>query len=147
MALKHSDIARTLRPFTLHAQQLMSQARAEVERVPAVLMLVQRALRLLRLRQRPHRRRTRLRRLPRPPLSVKDKNLTQYSRTQCWENRNNLPAIRPGSRPLSVYTSSQNPGAIGAPRTPSYGPGSSAMKLGVESRAQAVAVAARRGFL
>jgi hypothetical protein len=38
------DIARTLRPYTIHAQQVMAQARADVERVPAVLMLVQRAL-------------------------------------------------------------------------------------------------------
>jgi hypothetical protein len=41
---QHSDIARTLRPFTLHAQQMMAQAGADVERVPAVLTLVQRAL-------------------------------------------------------------------------------------------------------
>ena len=44
MAVKQSDIARTLRPYTLHAQQVMAQARADVERVPPVLVLVQRAL-------------------------------------------------------------------------------------------------------
>jgi hypothetical protein len=44
MAVKHSDVARSLRPFTLHAQQVMAQARADVERVPAVLLLVQRAV-------------------------------------------------------------------------------------------------------
>jgi hypothetical protein len=44
MAVQQQDIARTLRPFTLHAQQVMAQARAGVERLPAVLMLVQRAL-------------------------------------------------------------------------------------------------------
>ena len=36
MALKHSDIARTLHPFTLHAQHLMSQARADVAAHAAV---------------------------------------------------------------------------------------------------------------
>jgi hypothetical protein len=44
MAVQQKDIARTLRPFTLHAQQVMAQARADVERLPAVLVLVQRAL-------------------------------------------------------------------------------------------------------
>jgi hypothetical protein len=44
MAVQHKDIGRTLRPFTLHAQQVMSQARASVERLPATLALVQRAL-------------------------------------------------------------------------------------------------------
>jgi hypothetical protein len=44
MAVRQGDIGRTLRPFTVHAHHLMSQARADVERVPAVLTLVQRAL-------------------------------------------------------------------------------------------------------
>jgi transposase len=44
MAFQQKDIARTLRPYTLHAQQLMAQARADVERLPAVLAQVQRAL-------------------------------------------------------------------------------------------------------
>jgi hypothetical protein len=44
MAVHQKDIARTLRPYTLQAQQVMSQARASVERLPAVLALVQRAL-------------------------------------------------------------------------------------------------------
>jgi phage head maturation protease len=44
MAVQHKDIDRALRPFTLYAQQVMSQAHASVERLPAVLALVQRAL-------------------------------------------------------------------------------------------------------
>jgi hypothetical protein len=44
MALKQSAIARMLRPFTLHAQEVMAQAYAGVERLPAVMAQVQRAL-------------------------------------------------------------------------------------------------------
>ena len=44
MAVQQKDIAKTLRPYTLHAQRLMSEACASVERLPAVLVLVQRAL-------------------------------------------------------------------------------------------------------
>jgi phage head maturation protease len=44
MAVKHSDIARTLRPYTIHAQQVMAQAYAGVERLPGVMAQVHRAL-------------------------------------------------------------------------------------------------------
>jgi hypothetical protein len=44
MAVEQKDIARTLRPYTLHAQRVVSEARASVECLPAVLTLVQRAL-------------------------------------------------------------------------------------------------------
>jgi hypothetical protein len=44
VALKQADVHRTLRPFTLHAQQVMAEARAGLERLPETLTLVQRAL-------------------------------------------------------------------------------------------------------
>jgi phage head maturation protease len=44
MAVQHKDIERLLQPHVAHIQQVMSQAHASVERLPAVLALVQRAL-------------------------------------------------------------------------------------------------------
>ena len=44
MGLKQADVHRALRPFTLHTLQLMSKASASMERLPAVMDLVHRAL-------------------------------------------------------------------------------------------------------
>jgi hypothetical protein len=44
MALKQADVNRALRPFTLHTQEVMSKASASMERLPAVMDLVYRAL-------------------------------------------------------------------------------------------------------
>jgi hypothetical protein len=44
MPVQQKAVAQMLRPFTLHAQDVIANARASAERVPAVLALVQRAL-------------------------------------------------------------------------------------------------------
>jgi phage head maturation protease len=44
MPVQQKTVAQMLRPFTLHAEQVMSQARASAERLPRVLAVVQRAL-------------------------------------------------------------------------------------------------------